>query len=368
MLTASVFLSGSAPAVAADAVLFTAPSSDAQVGLVGDVVVTYSELPDALRQQLRQNEERYARRRMALDFEYKRAQRAAIDSTVSQTLDQKALDLEANAQKTTADKLLASISVAAVTDAQIQAFYDQRRDQLKRPLEEARGQLSEYLQSQARQSAARAYLDGLRAKYAAQATLEPLREEVPPIGPARGTANAPVTIIEFADFQCPYCARMAPVLRQLLAKYPHQVRVVYREFPLSEIHPNAWHAAVAGVCADQQGKFWELHDALFADQRALGDEAVMKTAERVGIKLQPFASCLLSAKAADSVRGDLNAGDEVGVGGTPGLFVNGRFYDGYMPLETISGVVEDELHRRGRRSGTATSTAASTPVPPVTQR
>jgi protein-disulfide isomerase len=147
---------------------------------------------------------------------------------------------------------------------------------------------------------------------------------------------------------------MAPVLKQLLARYPQQLRLVYREFPLNDIHPNALHAALAAVCAAEQGKFWELHDALFADQSALGDQAVMKTAERVGIKLQPFASCLLSPKTYETVRDDIRAGNEAGVNGTPGLFVNGRFYDGFMPLETITAVVEDELQRRSAVAGSVT--------------
>jgi protein-disulfide isomerase len=357
------------PAIAAEpAALFTPPAPDAQVGVVGSTLLTYKELPSALQQSLQQNRDRYEQRRLALDFEYRRAQRTMIDSTVNQVLDQKGLDLEARAQNTTTDKLLAGVSVPAVSDAEVQAFYDQHRDQLKKPFAEARGQVAEYLQAQAKQTATRTYLDALRAKYGAQPTLDPPRQEVAASGPVRGPANAAVTIIEFADFQCPYCGRLAPVLKQVLAKYPKDVRLVYREFPLYDIHQDAMHAAVAGVCAAEQGKFWELHDALFADQSALGDQAVVKAAERVGIKLQPFASCLLSSTAYDAVRSDIRAGNEAGVSGTPGLFVNGRFYDGYMPLEALTAVVEDEL-RRGSVAARVRATPAAGALPaPVTRR
>jgi len=348
---------------------FAPPAPDAQVGVAGDSPLRYRELPQTLQQTLRQNEERYEQRRLALEFEYQRAQRSMIDSSISQLLDQRAAELEAHAQDTTVDKLLANITIPSVSDSDVQNFYDQHREQLKQPFTESRREIANYLQAQAKNTATRSYLDGLRTKYAVSSTLDPMRQDVAPTGPTRGPTDAPVTIIEFADFQCPYCGRMAPVLRQLLARYPHEVRVVYRAFPLDDIHQDAMHAAVAGVCAAEQGKFWELHDALFADQSAISDQAVMNTAKRIGIKPQPFANCLLSAKAHQSVQKDIKAGNEAGVTGTPGMFINGRFYDGFIPLETISAVVEDELRRHSAAETRAVGApaAAATSVP-VTQR
>jgi len=338
--------------------VFEPPAADASVGVVGTTAVKYKDLPQALQQSLKENEERYQRRRASLDFEYLRAQHAMIDSYANQVLDQKATELEARAQGTTADKVLASIAVPAPNEQEIQAFYDQHRGDLKRPLTEVHDQIADFLKGQSNQAATRKTLDALRAKYAVRLTLDPLRQSVAAVGPTRGPADAAVTIVEFADFQCPYCGRMAPVLKQLLDRYPRQIRLVYREYPLNDIHPAAMNAAVAGVCADQQGKFWELHDALFADQSALDQQALIKTAERLGIKLQPFASCMLSSKAFDTVHQDMKAGDEAGVTGTPGLFIDGRFYDGYMPLETIAALIEDELQRRGGAATRADATDA----------
>lgn len=358
-LSMLALLSWSAGGRAAEsALVFEPPAPDTAVGSVRGHALTYRELPATLQQNLQQNEERYERRRRALDFEYQRAQRAMIESAVNQSLDQQSAELEASSQNATAGKLLAGVAAPAVTDAQVQAFYDQHRNDLKKPFEDVRAQIAEYLKDQAGKEVQRHYLDQLRGKYNARLTLEPVRQRVDASGPARGPATAPVTIVEFADFQCPYCGRMAPVLQQLLAKYPQQVRLVYREFPLDDIHPHAMHAAVSGVCAAEQGKFWELHDALFANQAALGDGEVMKTAEQVGVKLQPFATCLLSAKPYEAVRADVKAGEQAGVTGTPGIFVNGRFYDGYMPLETITAVVEDELRRQDAVGSGSTTTAA----------
>jgi protein-disulfide isomerase len=236
----------------------------------------------------------------------------------------------------------------AVTDADIQAFYEQHKAQINEPLDAVRARITQVLEKQRAQSARQAYVDSLRDKYAAHVTLEPRRQNVTASGPTRGPKDASVTIVEFADFQCPYCGKMEPVLRQILEHYPKDVRLVYRHLPLSDLHPNALQAATASVCAQEQGRFWEMHDAMFADQGALGADALSKTADKLHLKKTDFQACMAGHEAADVVKADAQAATDAFVDGTPGLFINGRYFSGAISYERLAAVVNDELSRRGR--------------------
>lgn len=202
-----------------------------------------------------------------------------------------------------------------------------------------------YLQDRATEEAKRRYFDSLRAKYGASVTMAPLREPVEASGPQRGPPDAPVTIVEFSDFQCPYCGRFTPVLRQVLAAYPTKVRLVYRYFPLSTIHPEAQKAAEAAACASNQGKFWEMHDTLFAEQGDLGVIALKEKGKRLGLDAALFDQCLDGGMASPVVAADVDAGAKLGIGATPTSFVNGRFVDGAVTFEQMTALIDDELVR-----------------------
>jgi protein-disulfide isomerase len=186
-------------------------------------------------------------------------------------------------------------------------------------------------------------------------TLEPRREPVSADGPSRGPADARITVIEFADFQCPYCRRMEPVLRQMLERYPRDLRLVYRHMPLTNLHPDAMHAAQASMCAAPQGKFWEMHDALFADPPALSVAELKATAARLGLRAGEFDACLDSGRTEPVVKADAEDALAHGVDGTPGLFINGRFYSGALSPERLSSVIDDELQRHPARVAAATA-------------
>jgi protein-disulfide isomerase len=169
--------------------------------------------------------------------------------------------------------------------------------------------------------------------------------------PVKGPATAPVTIVEFSDFQCPVCARLKPTLDQIKEKYGDKVRIVFRQYPLTSIHPNAPKAAEAALCANDQGKFWELHDAMFADQAGLAMENLKAKATKIaGLQPEPFNACLDSGKHAEEVRQDLASGTAAGVGSTPSMFVNGRALVGLVPFEDISRLIDDELKRSAKTS------------------
>jgi len=174
----------------------------------------------------------------------------------------------------------------------------------------------------------------------------PYRLEIDTAGePAKGPEDVPVTIVEFSDFECPFCSRVEPTLDRVTESFGDQVRLVFKQFPLRQIHPNAQKAAEASLCAHDQGKFWQMHDAMFADQRNLAVPALKAKAEELGLDTAAFGQCQDSGKYADAVQEDLEQGSEVGVGGTPALFVNGRFLSGAVPYEQIAQVIEDELER-----------------------
>jgi len=162
--------------------------------------------------------------------------------------------------------------------------------------------------------------------------------------PARGPQNAPVTMIEFADFQCPYCGRFhAQTLPLILKEYGDRVRLVYRDFPLTSIHPYAEKAAEAGECAHEQGKFWEYHDILYLNQTALDRASLGRYAQNAGLDTAQFDSCLDSGKYESEVAGDLRDGAAAGVQGTPAFFVNGRLISGAQPYSVFKSAIDAAL-------------------------
>ena len=158
-----------------------------------------------------------------------------------------------------------------------------------------------------------------------------------------GPIDAPVTIVEFSDFQCPFCSRVIPTLKQIEESYGDKVRLVFRQFPLHRLHPQAQKAAEASLCADDQGKFWEMHDAMFADQRGLAVDSLKAKAAELELDTATFDECLDSGKYAERIETDLAEGAAVGVTGTPAMFINGRFLSGAVPYEQIAAVIDQEL-------------------------
>jgi protein-disulfide isomerase len=167
--------------------------------------------------------------------------------------------------------------------------------------------------------------------------------------PARvkGSPSAPVTMVEFADFQCPFCGRIEPTLNELLSKYDGKVQLAYRDFPLSHIHPYAQKAAEASRCAGEQGKFWDYHGLLFANQAKLDNQSLLLHARSLKLDEKKFEDCLSSGKYAAAVAKDLEEGRQAGVSGTPAFFINGLFLSGAVLPENFSRLIDDELARTG---------------------
>jgi protein-disulfide isomerase len=166
--------------------------------------------------------------------------------------------------------------------------------------------------------------------------------------PAQGPEDAAVTVIEFSDFQCPYCARFySETLTQIIENYGDRIRFVYRDFPLTSLHANALKAAEASECADDQGKYWEYHDLLFQNQAALDVDSLKSYATSLGLDTAAFNECLDSDTHKDEVRKDLEDGVAAGVQGTPAFFINGQLVSGAQPYANFQSAIETALADAG---------------------
>ncbi len=213
----------------------------------------------------------------------------------------------------------------------------------RQPREQVEPRVREYLANED-------LMSGLKEKSEIAILLDPYRVEVEAVGPSKGAGeSAAVTIVEFSDFECPYCKQVNPSLTKAVEEYGDNVRLVFRQFPLSNIHPNAVKAAEASLCAEDQGKFWELHDAMFNDQKNLRVDNLKALAASAGLDSGAFDECLDSGRHADQVSKDVRDGASIGVSGTPAMFVNGRPMSGAVSFEMLAEIIDDELDRAGKK-------------------
>ena len=160
--------------------------------------------------------------------------------------------------------------------------------------------------------------------------------------PSKGPEHARVTLVEFSDFECPYCSHAVAQVDALMKQFPNDIRLVYKQFPLS-MHPHARKAAAAALAANEQGKFWQMHDKLFANFRQLNDERITALAKEIGLDMTRFAADLASGKYEKVINTDFKDGEEAGVLGTPAFFINGKLYNGPMEADQVKPLIEAEL-------------------------
>ena len=271
------------------------------------------------------------------------ARRDAVDVIVRNRL----FDQEAKARGVDRQTLIQreiTGTVTAPTDAEIIAWYKANPERVQgAPLEKVRTPITAYLSQERALAAEDQFLNRLKARTPVKILLDPPREKVAAAGrPTRGPASAPVEIIEFSDFQCPYCLQSYPVVKRVLSVYGDRVRLVYRHYPLP-MHPNARPAAEAAACAAEQGRFWEYHDRLFENQPKLADADLRQHAVALGLDAGKFNDCLTTRKYQKDIDEDIAAGQEAGVSGTPGFFINGRPLEGSEPFESFKTVIDEEL-------------------------
>jgi protein-disulfide isomerase len=314
-------------------------SSEQPVARIGDRTITMKDL-----------EERWTKNDPAEHAEAVRklyeGRRGALDDIIADMLIADA----AKAKKMTPEAYVdAEVTKRAkkITDAEVVAFYQSNIGQMQgRSLEQMSPAINRFLTQQEEVTARQALVTELKKTGpSVKIMLDVPRAAiaVETADPSVGNAKAPVTIVEFSDFQCPFCLRAAPTLKRLRETYGDKVRIVWKDFPLTQIHPQAFKAAEAGHCAADQGKFWEFHDKMFGNQQALQPEFLKQYAKDAGMDGSTFETCLDSSKYAERVRDSVAAGSALGVSSTPTVFVNGRMLEGAQPYEVFAAVIDEEL-------------------------
>jgi protein-disulfide isomerase len=161
--------------------------------------------------------------------------------------------------------------------------------------------------------------------------------------PSKGTANAPITIVEFADFQCPFCATAEPVIEEVLKKYKGKVRLVFKNFPLAQMHPEAIPSALAAECAAKQDKYWLMHGALFDNHKKLNEQLYVQLAQKFGLNLEEFNKCRKDKAMLDKIYADIEYGQSLGINATPAFYVNGIQLMGAVPKSDFEKIINSEL-------------------------
>lgn len=250
----------------------------------------------------------------------------ALDAKINDIL----LDQEAKKKSTTAQDLYhteVGLKAKPVTDEDAKKFYDGNKERLNGAYEEVKLQIIQFLQSKAYEQAEVEYAASLRKTATVETYLRPPDPPVLKIAiddqPMRGNPNAPVTIVEFTDYQCPSCGRTQPVLEDILKEFGDKVKLVARDFPLDQ-HKYALKAAEAAEGAREQGKYWEYTAILFKNQEALDEPKLKEYATQLGLDRTKFDQALDSGKFYDKVQHDLREGEKLGITGTPTIFINGR--------------------------------------------
>lgn len=314
--------------------------SDA-IARIGDREVTLEELDEVWR---RTNPAQHAE---VAQTTYD-ARRRALEGLVAETL---LMDAARAAGLSLSDYEAVEVQrrMSPVSAGDVEAFYEANAGQMDgSPLDEMAPRIRAYLEDQRLADARHALLADLqRAGPPVRVSLEPPRRtvDVGPDAPMRGSPDAPVTLVEFSDYDCPFCQRVVPTLEQLAETYGDQLRIVWKDFPLTQIHPDAFKAAEAAHCAGDQERYWEYHDRLFVNQGSLQPDRLRELAEEAGLDTAAFEACLDSSRHAARVRDGITQGTRLGVNSTPTIFINGRVIAGAHPYETFAAIVDEELAR-----------------------
>lgn len=303
---------------------------------VGDEVITLEEVEQGVKPQLAKLEEqRYE----------------LLDRKLDQLIAERLLAQEAKRRNVSVEEVLKTevlAKVPDVPDSEVTAFINQNKARMpKMDDKELRLKVSEHLRSQRVNEQRQSYVQGLRGQSKVTVLLqEPISARYDVSGDrgfSRGPKDAPVTIVEFSDFQCPFCKTANATVKQVLDKYPGKVRLVFRDYPLASLHPQAPKAHEAARCAADQSKFWEYHDVLFERSPKMSPQDLKQYAKDLKLDAATFDQCLDSGKHTAAVDKDFQEGAGLGLTGTPSFFINGKQIVGAQPLAAFQKVVDGEL-------------------------
>lgn len=297
------------------------------VATVQDQPITAEELTTSIRGEL-----------LKLDMQRYQVLKNGLDELVGRRL----MELEAKSRDISTEQLHQeeiTAKTSKATEEDVKTFYEENKGRINQPFDAIKPRIVEYLDQRSQQQRERSFLRELHQRYKVAIAIEPPKVDVSvDDDPVLGAKDAMVTIIEFSDFECPYCRRVQPTLKRLLKEYEGQVRLVFRDFPLS-IHKSAQKAAEAAQCAGEQDKFWPYHDKLF-EQTALAPSDLKKYASELALDVDQFTACLDAGKYAQEVADDMKDGQAVGVSSTPSFFINGQPLSGAVPYERFQELVD----------------------------
>lgn len=235
-----------------------------------------------------------------------------------------------------------------IADKDIDAFIKEQNIPAEHINPQVREKIKGYLEMEKKKEAVDKWLAAQTAKNPVEVYIPKPRRPTFPVevgnAPFAGDKDAKVTIVEFSDFQCPFCAKGADLLKEIKKKYGNKVKVAFKNFPLP-FHNQAETAAVAGLCANEQSTdlFWKMHDEMFAHQDSLDVEGLKGLAKKIGAKMAQFEKCLTENKYISQVKADIEDGKKVGVKSTPTFFINGQVITGAQPLEVFSELIDEQL-------------------------
>jgi protein-disulfide isomerase len=298
---------------------------------IGTTAVSQDELEQAVGMKL-----------MRLRTEEYNIRRGVLEELIAAKL----IDAEAARRHVTTEELLKSEvdgKIAIPTASEIEPVYDGVAERYPgMTKEQVMTEIADAMRRRRIIARRAEFIKELRAAAGVHVNLQPPRVKVEAAGPARGGANAPVTIVEFSDFECPFCGRAVETLQQIEKTYGDRVRIVFRDYPLI-MHRTAKRAAEAAHCADEQGKFWPMHDRLFSKGGAISDSDIELFAQQAKLDQNAFDACLASGKYKDAWKPSADEGARVGVTSTPSFFVNGRMIVGAPPYESFARIIDEEL-------------------------
>jgi protein-disulfide isomerase len=319
-----------------------APNTSGALASVNGKPITSAEVEKSIATDLAKLE--------AQIYELKRARLNAL-------IDEQLLSQEAVKRGITTDALIeaeVTSKQSAVSDEEVAVYYGANQGKLQKDLNAWREQIRKFLSMQKASERRQAFITQLRGQNKVEVFLKSppiFRAEIATASAfAKGPAAAPITLVEFSDFHCPFCKRVQPTIAQVLAKYAGKIRIVYKDFPLDSLHPQARAAAEAARCAGEQGKFWEFHDKVYAGDPDATGPTMQLYAQQVGLDGAKFEACRSTRKYQAQVQADATEGTKLGISGTPGFFINGRFLSGAQPIEAFSKIIDEELEARGDKS------------------
>lgn len=305
------------------------------VAKVGNVEISYDELMKGIEMEVFEAEQKV--------FDVK-------DAKLKMMIIEKFMEMDPNKKGLSADEYLDKYIASSITvsDKQVEDFIKEKKIPAQHINDQIKGRIREFLKQDLKKNAVDEWLVKKTAEKPVEVYLEKPRRPSFDVkvgdSPFAGSKDAKVTIVEFSDFQCPFCAKGAELVSEIKKKYGDKVKVAFKHFPLP-FHKQAMKASEASLCVYEQDtkKFWPYHDKLFGDQKKLGVEDLKATAAELGIDKNKFDECLSSNKFRAVIEKDLEQGKELGVRSTPTFFVNGQLVNGAQPIEVFAELIDEGL-------------------------